>query len=240
MHKFLLEVERELKKLEDKVYKTSNDRFNIPRSVGISSEKLKTRIKNGFSFSKLPDVEQWKIWNFIIRNSRMHEAQMSALRFAEDRIETIGKQEWNYLRGWADFVDNWAHSDVLSKVYSFLLEKNSDLILPTLKKWNKSKNPWKERTSIVSLIYYASPKRKAPSVQLVLEMVEPLITIKDKYVQKGVGWTLRECHKLYPKETLNFIWTNVRNLSADSFFYATEKFLKTEKTRLLEKRRIKE
>jgi len=234
MRKYILEVESELKKLADKTYKESNDRFNIPRSVGVSSEKLKARLKEGFSFSKLPNVEQWKIWNFIMRNSRMHEAQMSALRFAEDRIEAIGKQEWNYLRGWVDFIDNWAHSDVLSKIYSFLFERHSDLIFPTFQKWNKSKNPWKQRTSVVSLIYYASPKRKAPPVKLVLEMVEPLINVKDKYIQKGIGWTLRECYNLYPKETLVFIHQHIKQLSTDAFSYATEKLDKKTKELLKE------
>jgi len=247
MHQYLIEVEREIKKLADKTYKTSNDRFNIPRSVGVSSEKLKARLKEGFSFSKLPDTEQWKIWNFIFRNSRMHEAQMSALRFAEALTATppnlpLGRggervYEWNYLRGWADFIDNWAHSDVLSKIYSFLLEKHSALVLPTLKKWNKSKNPWKQRASIVSLIYYSSPKRKAPSAKLILEMIEPLIGIKDKYVQKGVGWTLRESYNLYPKETLEFIRTHIKQLSADAFSYSTEKLDKGVKAELKKQRR---
>lgn len=237
MRKYLSEVETELKKLGDKVYKASNDKFCIPRSCGIFSEKLKTRLKQGFSFSKLSDIEQWKIWNFIFRNSRLHEAQMAALRFAENKIEKLEKQEWNYLRGWVDFIDNWAHSDVLSKIYSFLLEQQSDLILPTLKKWNKSKNPWKQRTSVVSLIYYASPKRKAPPVKVILEMVEPLLKQKDKYVQKGIGWTLRESYKLYPKETFEFLNEHIKQLSSDAFSYATEKLAKETKDELKKMRR---
>ncbi len=229
MHNFLLEVERELKKLEDHVYKASNEKFAISRSVGISSPKLAARLKQGFSFSKLPDNEQWKLWNFIFRNSRQHETQMAALRFAEERIKTNGKLQWNYLRGWIDFVDNWTHSDVLSKIYSFLLERHPDLILSQLKKWNRSKNSWKQRASIVSLIYYASKKRKAPSMETVLELVEPLIRSRDKYVAKAVGWTLRESHNLYPKETLAFLTTHIRDLAPNSFSYATEKLSSKEK-----------
>lgn len=239
MRKFLLEVEREIKKLADKTYKISNDKFNISRSCGVASEKLKNRLTHGFSFSNLPDIEQWKIWNFIMRNSRLHEAQMAALRFAEEavsRYQVAGK-EWNFLRGWVDFIDNWAHSDVLSKIYSFLLEQRPDLIMSTLKKWNKSKNPWKQRVSIVSLIYYASPKRKAPPVKVILEMVEPLIGVKDKYVQKGIGWALRESYKLYPKKTLAFLQTHVKQLSADAFSYGTEKLDKYTKTKLKSLRR---
>lgn len=237
MRQHLLEIERELKKLADPSYKASNDRFHIPRSVGVSSVKLKPRLKQGFSFSRLPEIDQWKIWNFILRNSRLHEAQMAALRFAEDRVLTNGKREWNYLRGWVDFVDNWAHSDVLSKIYSFLLERHPDLILPQLKKWNRSKHPWKQRASIVSLIYYASPKRKAPNVKTVLEMVEPLIPARDPYVQKGVGWTLRESYNLYPKETLAFLEQHIRELPAIVFSYATEKLDAQTKERLKKQRK---
>lgn len=232
MRKHLLEVERELKKLADPAYKLSNDRFNVPRSVGISSIRLKPRLKHGFSFSKLPDNEQWPIWNFIIRNSRLFEAQMAALRFAEDRVITNRKREWNYLRGWIDFIDNWAHSDVLSKIYSFLLEREPNLILPQLKKWNRSKNPWKQRASIVSLIYYASPKRKAPPIATVFELVEPLVKNRDKYVAKAVGWTLREAYNLYPSETLLFLKTHVHDIASDSFSYATEKLSRKDKNTL--------
>jgi len=238
MKKYLQEVEREIKKLADKNYKASNDRFNVPRSIGVSSIKLKPRLKQGFSFSDLPDVEQWKIWNYIFRNSRLHEAQMAALRFAEGYLQKNEKREWSYLRGWIEFIDNWAHSDVLSKIYSFLLENHSPMILPTLKKWNRSKNPWKQRTSIVSLIYYASPKRKAPPVKLVLEMVEPLIGSKHKYVNKAVGWTLRESYNLYPKQTLVFLKKHVGDLSADGFSYSTEKLDKKTKAGLKKKRAL--
>ncbi len=239
MRKYLLEVERELKKLADPVYKASNDLFNVPRSVGITSKIYKPRLKQGFSFSKLPDAEQWKIWNYIISNSRLHEAQMAAIRFAEDRIRTNGKKEWKYLRGWIEHIDNWAHSDVLSKVYSFLHEHHPDLILPQLKKWNRSNNPWKQRASIVSLIYYASPKRKAPPIKTVLELVKPLLKSRDKYVAKAVGWTLRESYNLYPKETLAFITTHIRELAPDSFSYATEKVSKKEKDALKRLRKLR-
>lgn len=237
MQKYVLEVERELRKLGNSAAKVSNDRFNVPRSVGITSKTYKPRLKRGFSFSKLPDTEQWKIWNHIIRNSRLHEAQMAAIRFAEDRVRANGKREWSYVRGWINFVDNWSHSDVLSKVYSFLLERHPDIILPQLKKWNCAKNPWKQRASIVSLIYYASPKRKAPPIKTVLELVEPLIKSRDKYVAKAVGWTLREAYNLYPKETFAFITTHVRELAPDSFSYATEKISRSQKE-VLKKQRL--
>lgn len=236
MRLYLLEVERELKKLADPDNEASNDRFNIPRSVGATSKTLRPRLKQGFSFSQLPDVQQWKIWNFILRNSHMHEAQMTALRFAESRVMTNGAKEWRVLRGWVDFVDNWSHSDVLSKIYSFLLERHPKLVKPTLRQWNRSKNPWKRRASVVSTIYYASKKRTPPPIKTVLSLIEPLIDDRDPYVQKAVGWQLREAYKLWPLETLAFLEKYLLRFSATSFSYATEKLPANTKTLLKHRR----
>lgn len=238
MRTYLLEVEREFKKLANHAFKTSNDRFNIPRSVGATSKTLNARLKHGFSFSGLPDAQQWMIWNFILRNCHMHEAQMAAIRFAEDRATTNGKREWNILRGWVDFVDNWAHSDVLSKVYSFLLEHDPKLVEPTLRQWNHSRNPWKRRASVVSTIYYASPRRTPPSLQIILSLVKPLLRDPDPYVQKGVGWQLREAYNLWPGEILKFLESHVLELPATTFSYATEKLTKKDKQRLKQKRTL--
>ena len=42
----------------------------------------------------------------------------------------------------------------------FFLERFSKLVEPTLRQWNRSKNPWKRRASVVSTIYYASKKER--------------------------------------------------------------------------------
>lgn len=238
MKTFLKEVEDEIKKLANKEGRESDEKFAIPRSVGVSSCKLRPRLKQGFSFSCKSENEQWKIWEYIYKNSRLFEAQMAALRFAEDRTYTNGLREWKIVKTWVDHIDNWAHSDVLSKIYSFLYERHPETIEPTLRKWNKDKNPWKQRASVVSTIYYASKNRKAPPLKFVFELVEPLIYHKDPYVQKGVGWQLREAYNLYPKQTLAFLKKHNTEFPATVFSYATEKLSKDVKQKLKAERKV--
>ncbi|MFH1404953.1 MAG: DNA alkylation repair protein [Patescibacteria group bacterium] len=270
MQKYLQEVEREIKKLATQTYKASNDRFAIPRSLGVSNPKQRKLLKKGFSFSRLPDAQQWKIWDYIIKNSKLHEAQMAAIRFAEERVtrpqpvaagfpahrsfseggslrlkrtlkgsatKPNDMLAWRYVRNWSNHIDNWGHSDVLSKVYSFLHERHPEHIYPTLKKWNKSKRMWHRRISIVSLIYYASKNRKAPPLSKVMPLVENLIHDDHHYIQKAVGWTLRECYNLYPQKTYAFLNKHIKQLPAITFSYSTEKLSKTEKEKLKTKRK---
>ena len=57
-------------------------------------------------------------------------------------------------------------------------------------------------------------------------MVSPLLKDKDYYVQKGVGWTLREAIQAYPKEVGKFIDQFVNDLSPIAFTTVCEKISK--------------
>jgi 3-methyladenine DNA glycosylase AlkD len=200
--------------------------------LGLRLPVMQQVVWNGFDFYKQSEKNILSIWDHAWKTSRWHEVLYLPLFYYRKHTHMLGRYEWEVMKHWIDRIENWEHADALSSLYSILLERYPNLVLPTFKKWNLSNNPWKQRVSIVSLIYYASPKRKAPHVKLVLEMVKPLIGSKDKYVRKGVGWTLRESYKLYPKETFTFLKKHICELSSDSFSYATEKVTKKEKIEL--------
>ena len=110
-------------------------------------------------------------------------------------------------------------------------------MLEILKKWNTSKNLWERRQSLVSLFYYARTKKEHVSFELTQQLVYPLLTDKEYYVQKAVGWTLRESYNVYPKQTFIFIEENIRNLTPVAFTTCLEKMTEKQKQTLKEKRR---
>ena len=245
MQRSLNEVEHALKQTQiknDPDYATFRSKTSKLSVLGHRLPVMQTLVAKDFSFYTKSQDEILNIWNHIWNTTKFHEAMSLPLFYYRHHKQTFGKKEWDVMKHWIDRIENWEHSDALSCLFSYFLERDPAMVLPTLKKWNQSQNPWKQRASIVPLIYYASPKRKAPPVKLILEMIEPLIKSKNKYVNKAVGWTLRESYKLYPKQTLAFIKQHLQNLSADSFSYATEKLDKQTKqalksTRTLARRR---
>lgn len=218
--------------IDDPEFKAFRTKTTKLRVFGIRLPVLQKAVCDGFAFYQKTQKEILSIWDHAWKTSRWHEVMYLPLFYYRNHKHVLGRYEWQVIKHWIDRVENWEHADALSYLYSILLERYPTLVLPTLKKWNRSTNPWKQRVSIVSLIYYASPKRKAPPVKLVLEMVEPLIGSKDAYVRKAVGWTLRESFKLYPKETYTFLKKHIRSLSAASFSHATERVTKEQKTEL--------
>jgi 3-methyladenine DNA glycosylase AlkD len=73
------------------------------------------------------------------------------------------------------------------------------------------------------LLYYSRTKKIYLRFDEIQPLVARLLTDREYYVQKGVGWTLRELHNVYPSKTLAFLTENIRSVSAIAFSPAIEK-----------------
>jgi len=186
--------------------------------------------KTGYSFYDLSAQEVVNIWDYIWRTTQWYEVAHQALYFYQHK--TLSKIEFTKIKHWIARCDCWEHSDDLSKIYARVVEDRPDWVLPIYKKWNKSTKPWFRRQSIVGLIEYASKRHSVLPFEVLIQFVEALLNDEDYYVQKGVGWTLREIYNVYPKEALVFIEQNVKQLSPNAFSSATEKLDKETKTYL--------
>lgn len=180
---------------------------------------------------------QWKIWTHIWKHSSYFEAMLGATHFVSTRpIEELYSQKTNLVQ-WINKVDNWAHSDELSGIYSKLLERDQKSLLPYFKKWNLSTKPWLKRQSMVGLLFYSRFRKKYPSPSLILKHVDRHIDDQHYYVQKGVGWTLRECWNVYPDKTYEYMLKNAKRIPSAGWTAATERLSKNNKKDLMKMRK---
>ena len=124
---------------------------------------------------------------------------------------------------WQEQVDDWGLCDALAKIYTKILVVIPGEVYAQLQAWNGSENLWKRRQSVVSLLYYSRTKKQYPSFDQVVQLISPLVADKEYYVQKGVGWALRELHSVYPEQALPWLKANIRQISAIAFTIAIEK-----------------
>lgn len=188
--------------------------------------------KDGYTFSQKPIEEQWKIWSYIWKNTPYFEVALSAAHFVNSlSIEELYQHRKRLLK-WQERVDNWALSDELSNCYARLLEHNKSEILPTYETWNKSKNPWDNRQSMVGLLFYSRFRNKILPCSKILGFVEPHLGDSHYYVQKAVGWTLRECWNVYPQQTMKFLKRFAAHIPSGGWVAATEKLSQKSKNEL--------
>ena len=201
--------------------------------IGLSVPTQRQVFKQGFSFSSSTADKQYKIWEKVWQQSGLYEAMTLAIFFCDTQIKTEEVETvWNRIKKWTPQIDNWAHSDGLSALYSHLLEKEPELIYPQLLKWNSSANPWERRQSLVSLLEYSKKRKKHLPAEKILPLINNLLEDENYFVQKGLGWTLRETGNAYPKQTWDFLKKNTSSLSAVAFSPAIEKLSPQQKEEL--------
>lgn len=181
--------------------------------------------KRLYSFSGLPFAEQLAIWDQVWRTENNFWFKLHAYFFLERHIkkEAELKEMWPVIVRWQDQVDDWGLCDALAKIYTKILVVLPQEVYKQLKKWNADENLWKRRQSVVSLLYYSRTKKLHPSFEQVRDLLTPLLADKEYYVQKGVGWTLRELHTVYPAETLAWLKRDIKLVSSIAFTIAIEK-----------------
>ncbi len=179
----------------------------------------------GYSFSKLPFSRQLAIWDELWRTENNFWPRLHAYFFLERHLKKESEllEMWPVIVRWQDYVDDWGLCDALAKVYTKILVVAHGEVYAQLQEWNPDENLWKRRQSVVSLLYYSRTKKQHPSFAEVEQLVTPLLPDKEYYVQKGVGWTLREMHTVYPKEALAWLKAHVTQVSAIAFTIAIEK-----------------
>ena len=149
----------------------------------------------------------------------------------------LKQQEIATICQWIERCSCWEHSDDLSKIYATVVEENPNWMVPKLKTWNQSNNPWKRRQFLVSLIEYAGKRRRFLPFEQLIAFIEPLLGDDEHYVQKGPGWTLPEIHNAYPQETADYINRKVLAIATLAWSAAAEKLDKADKARLNAARR---
>ena len=208
--------------------------------IGVNTQMQRQLAKDLFGL-RIESRKVPEIMNAAFTRSDIYEVKTAALLLAEYHFnKTDKKQLYKTILPWVNYVDNWGHSDTLSKLYTRFLEMEefSNSFLNQIKKWNKHKNPWLRRQSLVALLYYARTKNQHLPFKTIISLVSKQLEAREYYVQKGLGWTLRESYNVYPVLTYKFVSDNFHRVSSVAFTAAIEKMTDKEKTILKQKRKV--
>ncbi|MDB4901880.1 MAG: alkylation repair enzyme [Mucilaginibacter sp.] len=181
--------------------------------------------RRGYTFSSMPFSQQLAIWDELWHTENDFWVRLHAFFFLERHLKKDSEllEMWPIIVGWQEQVDDWGLCDALAKIYTKILVAAPQEVYARLKEWNRDENLWKRRQSVVSLLYYSRTKKLYPAFNDIEQLITPLLTDKEYYIQKGVGWSLRELHTVYPEQTLTWLKAHIKLLSSIAFTIAIEK-----------------
>lgn len=164
----------------------------------------------------------------LISTGKYEEASF-AIGFIGTKKEEFTEEHFNRIGNWLEKgIVNWGHTDVLCGTILSHFFINNIVEIEALSDWTGSDSKWKRRSVPVTLIDVL--KMDIPLSRL-FAIIEPIMEDDDKFVQKGLGWFLREAWKRYPGETENFLLKWKDTCGRTIIQYATEKMDKENKSR---------
>lgn len=210
------------------------------RFLDVKIPDVRNAFKQGFSFyhPKNKDIDvakTLKIFDYIWKNSNYFEVLLLPSYFVSTLTVEQKIKFKKILFSWIKKIDNWALSDELSAHYSQILENDSNVI-SVYRKWNRSKNPWERRQSLVGILFYSRFRKKALPWGEIKEFINPLLKDKDYFVQKGLGWCLRESYNIYPESTYKYIYAQAGVIHPAAWYACNEKLTSQQKAELKKKR----
>lgn len=229
MNKIVLDLRRQLKKGQNKKgQKIAQTFFKEKISCyGISTPQVRQLAKSyQKDIEQLSKKEVFQIADEFFKASHNEEATIAIQFLGYKKAEFI-KNDFKIFKNWlSKNINNWGKTDdfCLHLIWP-MIDRYPDL-MPELKSWAVSKNPWLRRASAVGFIttdkngFYAT----SHNLQHVFAVAKSLMADKEDLVQKGYGWMLKAASVHHQAEVFKFVMKNKKHMTRTALRYAIEHF----------------
>ncbi len=135
--------------------------------------------------------------------SEYHEEKSLAVKLLAHYPEKLDMGSMPLFEGMLSECVGWDHTDWISiHLVGDVLAKDK-AAYEYLRKWSGSENRWMRRASLISQILLF--RRGRGNRRLFFSFARRMITEKEFFIRKAIGWSLREISKADPEMAYNFI-----------------------------------
>lgn len=169
---------------------------------GIKSPKRRALTKDFIRDSKKLDIDEVvllidDLWDYDERDYQMIGLDLmiaNKRKFTDEHIEVV--ESWILRKSWWDTIDM-----IVTHVVGQLGLRHLNALEPYLERWLASDNIWLNRTCLIYQLKYG----KDVDLARLFDYIRALNHKKEFFVQKAIGWSLRQASKSFPSEVKAFI-----------------------------------
>lgn len=168
---------------------------------GIKNPERKALLKEFYAENGYPEESQLKEVIRLMWKNPQRELQYSAIELMEKKIKILD-ESWLELveemvldKSWWDSVDGLS-----TRVAGRIFQKYPEQIKPWTEKWMASGNMWLQRISILFQLKY----KTETDTKLLSKYILQVNDSNEFFLQKVIGWVLREYSKTNPKWVIDF------------------------------------
>jgi 3-methyladenine DNA glycosylase AlkD len=181
--------------------------------LGVTVPKNRAITKKVFAHYPFKDAKSWRtdvlaLWH----GAEFREEKYAAIALCRHRkaapFQTLGAlpmyEELITSGAWWDLVDELAEHCV-----GELLRKYPKEMKPEMRRWSRSPDLWKRRTSIISQMFF----KKDTDLKLLYDCIAPSLDSKEFFLRKAIGWALRQYAWTDPEEIVRYVDAHEAELS---------------------------
>jgi len=167
-----------------------------------------------FTANRLETAEEWReacltIWRAAeYREERYAAIDLTGFKYYREwqTLDTLPMYEEMIVAGaWWDFVDV-----IASARLGPLLRQYPGRMRTKMLQWGRSRSIWKRRSAILCQLTFKSET----DLDLLYAAIEPSLGSKEFFLQKAIGWALRQYAWSDPREIRRYVRANADRLSA--------------------------
>lgn len=173
--------------------------------LGIKSPERRELVRQFFQESgKLKEpFNQDLVWSLWEKNER--EYQYAALDYLEKSLKKLRKEDLPFIEKLILTKSWWDTVDVLGpKAAGEIARRFPEIIEEMINGWSTDENMWLRRAAILFQLKYKGQTNEA----LLYEYIVKNAGSKEFFIQKAIGWALREYSKTNPESVGEFIENN--------------------------------
>jgi 3-methyladenine DNA glycosylase AlkD len=172
--------------------------------LGLSNPEIDAVCRTGAA----PDLGQRLGQAAQLWSSGLFEARIAAAKLLENRRLARDERVWALVRTWVPEFDLWAIADHVSKTGSLCLTAAPER-LDELEPWTAEPSVWTRRAALVMTLPWARMRAPAPADRArrerILGWAASYVRDPEWFIQKAVGWWLRELSARDPARVRSFI-----------------------------------
>ncbi|MGG0186849.1 DNA alkylation repair protein [Bacillus rhizoplanae] len=184
------------------------------------AEPMERYMKNHFPFLGIQTPERKQLFREVSQNTEVpkvaelpvilrelwalpeREFQMLALTLLDKYRKHLNETHLPLLEDLITTKSWWDSVDMLASHFvGLILAAHPHLIEPYVQKWMASNNMWLQRTCLLFQLKY----KEKIDMKLLFSLIEQLSHSKEFFIQKAIGWVLREYAKTNPKAVWEFV-----------------------------------
>lgn len=182
-------------------HKTAREFLGIPAAT---LDEISRDLRRSLDIGARCELAQ-ALWD-----SNVHEGCVFAAKLlTQARIRPDDAPVWQIIAGWAEEFDSWAIADHAAIAGAKRLEARPSR-LDDVALWTGHPSMWTRRAALVMTLPWARmPHPKAGDLAIrerVLGWAEDYVPDRDRFIQKAIGWWLRELSKRDPGRVAQFLY----------------------------------